>query len=157
MYLFLAGLDLGSGCRLFSSGSDWGLLSNCNARASHWSGFCLFLFFLSIYILLKYSWLTVFQVHSKVIQLYVYTYITFEIIFHYRLLWDFPVAQMVKNLPAVQETQVPSLGREDPLEKEMATHFSIIAWRIPCTEEPGRLWGHRESDTTKWLTHISYY
>ena len=80
-----------------------------------------------------------FQVHSKVIQLYVYTYITFEIIFHYRLLWDFPIAQMVKNLPAVQETQVPSLGREDPLEKEMATHFSIIAWRIPRTEEPGRL------------------
>jgi len=45
----------------------------------------------------------------------------------------------VKNLPAVQETQFPSLGWEDPLEKEMATHFSIIAWRIPWTQEPGRL------------------
>ena len=46
---------------------------------------------------------------------------------------------MVKNLPAMQETQVQSLGQEDPLEKKMATHSSIIAWRIPWTEEPGRL------------------
>ena len=49
------------------------------------------------------------------------------------------VAQMVKNLLAIQETWVRSLGWEDPLEKEMATHFSILAWRIPLTEEPGRL------------------
>ena len=48
-------------------------------------------------------------------------------------------AQMVKNLPAVQETQVQSLGRKDPLEKDMATHSSILAWRIPWTEEPGGL------------------
>ena len=48
-------------------------------------------------------------------------------------------AQIVKNLPAMQETQVQSLGQEDPLEKEMATHFIILAWRIPWTEEPGRL------------------
>jgi len=46
---------------------------------------------------------------------------------------------MVKNLPAVQETGVQSLGWEDPLEKEMAIHSSILAWRIPCTEEPGWL------------------
>ena len=46
---------------------------------------------------------------------------------------------MVKNLPAVQETQVQSLGREDSLEKGMATHFSILAWRIPWIEEPDRL------------------
>ena len=44
---------------------------------------------------------------------------------------------MVKNLPAMQETWVQSLGEEDPLEKAMATHSSILAWRIPCTEEPG--------------------
>jgi len=44
---------------------------------------------------------------------------------------DFPVAQMVRNLPAVQETQDQSLGQEDPLEKEMATHSSILAWRVP--------------------------
>ena len=49
------------------------------------------------------------------------------------------VAQMVKNLPAMQETQVQSLGWEDPLEKGMATHSSILAWRIPWTEEPGGL------------------
>ena len=46
---------------------------------------------------------------------------------------------MVKNPPAKQETQVRSLGREDPLEKGMATHSSILAWEIPRTEEPGRL------------------
>ena len=49
------------------------------------------------------------------------------------------VAQMVKRLPAMWETQVPSLGQEDPLEKEMATHSSILAWRIPWTEEPEEL------------------
>ena len=49
------------------------------------------------------------------------------------------VAQTVKNLPARQETRVQSLGWEDPLEKEMATHSSILAWEIPWTEEPGRL------------------
>ena len=49
------------------------------------------------------------------------------------------VAQLVKNLPAMWETWVRSLGWEDPLEKEMATHSSILAWRIPWTEEPGGL------------------
>ena len=49
------------------------------------------------------------------------------------------VAETVKNLLALQETQVQSLGWEDPLEKEMATHSSILAWRIPRTEEPGGL------------------
>ena len=48
-------------------------------------------------------------------------------------------AQMVKNLPAMQETWVRSLGWEDPLEKEMAAHSSILAWKIPWMEEPGRL------------------
>ena len=49
------------------------------------------------------------------------------------------MAQTVKNLPAMQETWVQSLGWEDPLEKEMATHSNILAWRIPWTEEPGGL------------------
>jgi len=49
------------------------------------------------------------------------------------------VTLTVKNLPAMQETRVRSLGWEDPLEKGMATHSSILAWRIPQTEEPGRL------------------
>ena len=64
------------------------------------------------------------------------------------------VAQIVKNLPAMQETPVGSLGRQDPLEKGMATHSSILAWRIPWTEEPGGLQslGRRESDTTEQLS-----
>ena len=49
------------------------------------------------------------------------------------------MAQMIKKLPAMQETRVQSLGREDPLEKEMAVHSKILAWRIPWTEEPGEL------------------
>ena len=49
------------------------------------------------------------------------------------------VVQMIKNLPAMCETGVRSLGQEDLLEKGMATHYSILAWRIPWTEEPGRL------------------
>ena len=53
--------------------------------------------------------------------------------------WASLAAQMVKNLPAVQETQIQSLDQEDPLEKEMATHSSILAWKIPWTGEPGGL------------------
>ena len=53
--------------------------------------------------------------------------------------WASLVAQMVKHLPTMRETQVRSLGWEDPLEKEMATPSSILAWRIPWTEEPGGL------------------
>ena len=49
------------------------------------------------------------------------------------------VAQMIKNLPAMQETQIWSMGQEDPLKKEMATHCSVLAWRIPRTEEPDKL------------------
>ena len=62
------------------------------------------------------------------------------------------MAQMVKNVPAMQETWVRSLSREDPLEKESATHSSILAWRIPWTEGPGRLVTN-ESDTAKQQTH----
>ena len=54
--------------------------------------------------------------------------------------------QMVKNLPDVQEMWVRSLSGEDPLEKEVATYFRILAWRIPWTEEPGGLqWGHSQT------------
>ena len=64
------------------------------------------------------------------------------------------VAQMVKNLPALQETQVWSLGQEDPLEKGMPTHSSILAWRIPWTEEMAGYspWDREELDMTEWLT-----
>ena len=60
------------------------------------------------------------------------------------------MAQLVKNLPTMQETRVQSLGQEDPLEKEMSTHSSILTWEIPWAVEPGRLPVHevQESDTT---------
>ena len=63
------------------------------------------------------------------IYIYIYIYIY----------WAYLVAQRLKCLPAIQETWVQSLGWEDPLEKEMATHSSILAWRIPWMEEPGGL------------------
>ena len=61
----------------------------------------------------------------------------------------------VKNLPVMQETEVGSLGQEDPLEKEMATHFSILAWEISCTEKPGRLQSMRSQRVGHdWVTNI---
>ena len=61
------------------------------------------------------------------------------------------MAQKIKKLPAMQETRVQSLGQEDPLQKGMATHSSILAWRTPWTEEPGGLqsMGHKELDMTE--------
>ena len=80
------------------------------------------------------------------------------------------MAQLVKNPPAMWKTQVRSLGREDHLEKEMATHSSILAWKMPWMEEPGRYspWGRKESDTTErlrftrsllvfWWYHIHFF
>ena len=66
-----------------------------------------------------------------------------------------PGGSAVENLTTMQETGVRSLGGEDPLGKEMATHSSILAWRIPWTEEPGGLqpMGLQESDRTEWLNH----
>ena len=77
------------------------------------------------------------------------------------------VAQTVKHLPAMHETRVRSLGQEDPLEKEMASHSSTLAWKIPWTEEPGKFHGwrslvgysprrHKESGTTERL-HFHFH
>ena len=71
------------------------------------------------------------------------------------------IAHLIKNLPAMQETWVRSLGWEDPLEKEMATHSTILAWRVPWTEESGGLlsMGSQESDMLSdqtTTTRISY-
>ena len=63
------------------------------------------------------------------------------------------MAQTIKNLPAMRETQVRSLGREDPLEKGMATHSSILVWRIPWPEEPGEL--HTVHGVAKSQTRLS--
>ena len=80
------------------------------------------------------------------------------------LKWAFLVVQMAKNLPAMQETCVRSMGQKDPLKKRMATHSSVLAWRVPGTEETGscRPWGHKELDTTESLKqpfeyHMSQY
>ena len=64
------------------------------------------------------------------------------------------MAQIVKNLPAMQETQVRSLGHKEVLEKGLAIHSSILAWEIPWTEEPAgyNSWGHKELDTIEQLT-----
>ena len=62
------------------------------------------------------------------------------------------MAQLVKNPPVMQETQVRSLGQKDPLEKEMATHSSILVWKIPWTEELGRL---QTNGVTKSWTRLS--
>ena len=63
--------------------------------------------------------------------------------------WASLVAQMVKCLPAIQKTWIRSLGQEDPLEKEMATHSSTLAWKILWMERSGRPWGRKESDMTE--------
>ena len=70
------------------------------------------------------------------------------------LLWASLVAQMVKNLPAMQETRVRSLGWKDFLKKGMATHSSVLTWRIPWTEKLGWIqsMGRKESDMTEQLT-----
>ena len=67
------------------------------------------------------------------------------------------MAQTVKHLPAMRKTRVQSLGREDPLEKEMAIHSSTLAWKIPWMEESDSYspWGRKESDTTDKL-HFKY-
>ena len=88
----------------------------------------------------------------------------FQNLFHYKIVNIAPcviytmvslVAQSAKNLPAVHETWVQSLGQEDPLEKEMVNHFSILAWKVPWTQEPGGLqpMGCKELRTTERLTH----
>ena len=72
-------------------------------------------------------------------------------------LGDLPVAQIVNNLPAMQKTRVRSLGSEDPLKKEMATHSSILAWKIPWTEDPGGLQSMTsQSQTQLNLVHNSF-
>ena len=78
---------------------------------------------------------------------------------HYGYIGASLIAQMVKRLPTMQETRVRSLGWEDPLEKEMATHSSILVWRIPWTEEIPvhgvSKSGTRLSDFTLWLCYLS--
>ena len=70
--------------------------------------------------------------------------------FYFGYIWASLVTQMLKNLSAMRETQVQSLGQEDPLEKTVATHSNILAWRIPWSEEPGGL-------QSRVLQRVGYY
>ena len=74
----------------------------------------------------------------NITELYILTWLNY-VNAYFTTVWGFPGGSVGKNLPAMQETQFPSLGQEDPLEEGMATHSSILAWKIPRTEEPGRL------------------
>ena len=108
-----------------------------------------------MYFYLKYSHFTIlcqFQVHRKMIQLYINNFSDY-------FSWASLITQSVENLLVMQETQVRFLGREDPLEKKMATHSRIFAWRIPWTKEPSRLqsMGSQESDTTQQLNQPQFH
>ena len=79
---------------------------------------------------------------------------TYQAFYHMQIVFlSSLVVQSIKSLPAMQEPRVQSLGQEDPLEKEMATHSSILAWRIPWTKEPGRL---QSMGSQEW-TRLSDY
>jgi len=87
--------------------------------------------------------------HSTFQLIYPFFHLSYSVIDYLYCIFSL-VAQLVKNLSAVQETRVQSLGQEDPLEEEMATHSSILAWKIPWAEKPGTLqpMGSQELDTT---------
>ena len=107
----------------------------------------------------RFTWLYVREINNKVLLYRTENYIQY-IVITYKGIWKrisiykcraFLVAQMVKNLPAVQQTWDWSLGQEDSLEKQTATQSSIPAWRIPWTEEPGGLWSVASQSWT-WLS-----
>ena len=106
-------------------------------RQEYWSG----LRFPSprIYNILEMRSLTVASIWASVRIFYIMTFTILYLMSAFLLGQASPVAQMVKRLSAMQETRAWSLGREDPLEKEMAAHSSILAWKIPWMAEPGRL------------------
>ena len=137
----------------FSSSNPW-------LKRSPWSGMCLCL--INIYFIIwNSSWA---QPSPKVLPWvpgwvwHPYMLLPSSHRYNALLSWAPQVAQMVKNTPAMQETRVWSLGWEDPLEKGMATHSSILAWRIPWTEETGGLhspWWHRVRHN--WVTNTFYH
>ena len=107
-------------------------------------------------VLLFVSWLHSFSILSKIFVSYmVDTNLLCILSRMHSLLWTSLVAQMVKRLPTMQETWVQSLGWEDLLEKEMSTHSSILAWKIPWTEEPGTVHGIVKSWTQ--LNNFTHY
>ena len=137
-YLSSATLTRPFGCEKLKWGTIWKMSpSICHPVASSWY-------------LKKTVELTIFHMdlaHAKVMEI---------ISIKLRIWRAFLVAQTIKNLPAMQETWVWSLGGEDPLEKEMATHSSILVWRIPWTEEPGGLQSTGSQRVgLDWVTSLS--
>ena len=134
---------------LFSRGSKWGLLSHCSAWASLCSGFSCGvqvsvlvarglrscdsrgLWCVCLVVAYRFSWPTACGISLD--QGWT------PCLLNWQVDWASLVAQRLKHLPGMQESRVRSLGQEDPLEKEIATHSSTLAWRIPWREEPGRL------------------
>ena len=127
--------------------------------------YCYFIVFLSCFVIWWFS--LVVYLHSFLFIFCVFA-IGFCFVFTMRLTYNnlqvSHVAQLVKNLPAVQETWVRSLGWEDPLEKEMETHSSILVWKISWTEEPGGLQsmgskrvGHNWATNSNLLTYLLTY
>ena len=88
------------------------------------------------------------------LSVYITVYLTIHLLNDILVTWASLVAQRLKPLPSMRETWVRSLGREDALEKEMATHSSILAWRIPWTVEPGRLRSMGLQRLKQLSTHI---
>ena len=88
------------------------------------------------------------------LQTYMFKWLILSVLKHAS---NFPVAQTVKNVPAMQETRVRSLGWEDPLEKGMAIHSSILSWRIPRQRSLAGYssWGCKELDVAEWITHTN--
>ena len=76
---------------------------------------------------------------SDVWGFFFFFHVNWYFVYNLNIVGDFQVVLVVKNLPAIQETRVQSLGQQDPLDKGMVTHSSILTWKIPWTEEPGRL------------------
>ena len=107
------------------------------------------------------SLIFIFEVYVLIgiLSLYTHTHTHSHTYIHiHTYIWASLVAQMIKNLPTKQETWVRSLSQEDPLEKGMATHSNILAWRIPWTEEPGRLWSMGlQTDTTEAAQHSTQH
>ena len=86
-----------------------------------------------------HNWATKLNWYVCMLVSIIYLHVSSHFVSTYVCMWASPAAQRLKCLPGMQETRVQSLSWEDPLEKEMATHSSTLAWRIPWSEEPGRL------------------
>ena len=126
--------------------SDWTELNWINVKVMHGSS------------VLQTCFLNNFSIHEEeYYKRVMFLSLSLAVVIIYTWCWAFQIVQWVKNLPAMQETLVQSLGQEDPLEEGMAAHSSILAWRIPWTEEPGRLQFIRHEWATNTFTSFFHF